>query len=33
MTADVAVLIVSIIAFCLAMTSFIISVKKKDNDK
>ena len=33
MTADVAVLIVSIIAFCLAMAPFIISVKRKDNDK
>ena len=33
MTADVAVLIVSIIAFFLAMASFIISVKRKDNDK
>ena len=33
MTADVAVLIVSIIAFCLSMASFIISVKRKDNDK
>lgn len=33
MTTDVAVLIVSIIAFCLAMASFIISVKRKDNDK
>ena len=33
MTADIAVLIVSIIAFCLAMALFIISVRRKDNDK
>lgn len=33
MTTDVAVLVISIIAFCLAMVSFIISVKRKDNDK
>ena len=33
MAADVVVLIVPIIAFCLAMASFIISVKRKDNDK
>ena len=33
MTANVAVLIVSIMAFCLAMASFIVSVKRKDNDK
>lgn len=33
MTVDVTVLIVSIIAFCLAIASFIISVKRKDNDK
>lgn len=33
MTADVAVLIISIIALCLAMASFIVSVKRKDNDK
>lgn len=33
MTADVMVLIISIIAFCLAMASFIISVKRKDDDK
>lgn len=33
MTADVMVLAISIIAFCLAVSSFIISVKRKDNDK
>lgn len=33
MTADVAVLIVSIIAFCLAVSSLIISVKRKDDGK
>lgn len=33
MTADIAVLIISIIAFWLAMGSFIISAKRKDNDK
>lgn len=33
MTADVMVLIISIIAFCLAMASLIISIKRKDDDK
>lgn len=33
MTADVMVLIISIIAFCLAMVSLIISVKRKDDDE
>lgn len=33
MAADVMVLIISIIAFCLAMSSLIISVKRKDDDK
>lgn len=33
MTADVMVLIISVIAFCLAMASLIISVKRKDDDK
>lgn len=33
MVADVAVLIISIIALCLAMASFIIPAKRKDNDR
>lgn len=33
MTADVMVLIISIIAFCLAVSSLIISIKRKDDDK
>lgn len=33
MTADVMVLIISIIAFCLAVLSLIISIKRKDDDK
>jgi len=33
MTADVMVLVISIIAFCLAVSSLIISVKRKDDNK
>ena len=33
MTADVIVLVISIIAFCLAMASLIISIKRKDDNK
>lgn len=33
MTADVMVLVISIIAFCLSMASLIVSVKRKDDDK
>ena len=33
MTADVMVLVISIIAFCLAVSSLIIPIKRKNDDK
>ena len=33
MTADVIVLVISIIAFCLAVSSLIISIQRKGSDK
>ena len=33
MTADVMVFVISIIAFCLAVSSLIVSIKRKDDDK
>ena len=33
MTANVMVLIISIIAFCLAVSSLIIPIKRKDDNK
>lgn len=33
MVSDIMVLIISIIAFCLAVSSLIVSIKRKDDDK